>query len=303
MGVLLGEGSFAKVRRACHKLTGQAVAIKTYERAKVTDPQQWKRIQQEVRLMERLNHPRVVRLFETVEGPKRTHLIMEACSGGNLCTYVKRRRRLEEAEARRLLDQILQAVEYLHVREIIHRDLKLENILLDEARNVKLVDFGFATSVAQGRRLHVFCGTPSYIAPEIIKRTDYAGKPVDIWSLGIVLYALLCGCFPFSGATYPDLYKHISRGAYRIPEWLGGGASDLISCMLVLDPVRRATLSQFGGLLIPFHDWLHRKEALFKYFPGPNSEGQQLVSVQNLSRAVIVSASNCCHTWLSTAFP
>eukprot|EP00611_Tribonema_gayanum_P016801 TRINITY_DN2921_c0_g1_i4.p1 TRINITY_DN2921_c0_g1~~TRINITY_DN2921_c0_g1_i4.p1 ORF type:complete len:843 (-),score=157.03 TRINITY_DN2921_c0_g1_i4:998-3451(-) len=216
MGVLLGEGSFAKVRRACHKLTGQAVAIKTYERAKVTDPQQWKRIQQEVRLMERLNHPRVVRLFETVEGPKRTHLIMEACSGGNLCT---------------LLDQILQAVEYLHVREIVHRDLKLENILLDEARNVKLVDFGFATSVAQGRRLHVFCGTPSYIAPEIIKRTDYAGKPVDIWSLGIVLYALLCGCFPFSVPRIPISTSTSRGGPTAFPSgWEGVPATSSRAC-------------------------------------------------------------------------
>lgn len=244
LGKQIGEGSFAKVRIAKHKLTGAHVAVKTYERSKIKDGHAWRRISQEVKIMEKLEHPRIVRLYETIESPWRVHLVMEACCGGNLCSYVKKRRRLDEVEARHMLDQILQGIEYLHGLHIAHRDIKLENVLLENSgRSAKLVDFGFSTYV-KDRRLRVFCGTPSYMAPEIIRRTEYAGKPVDIWSLGVVLYALLCGCFPFVGSTHPELYKRVLRGSYRSPEWLSPQADDLIRRMLSLDPSRRLTVAQ-----------------------------------------------------------
>ncbi|CAM9176610.1 unnamed protein product, partial [Hapterophycus canaliculatus] len=246
LGKVVGEGSFAQVRVAWHKLTGQRVAVKTYEKAKIKDENQWKRISQEVKLMEKLNHPRVIRLFETAESSKRIHLVMEYADGGNLCSYVKRRKRLDEGEAQRIFQELLEGVEYMHGVDIVHRDIKLENVLLggNGRTNAKLVDFGFSAHVKNRRLLHVFCGTPSYMAPEIIKRQEYEGKPVDIWSLGVVLYAMLCGCFPFSGPRYPELYKNISKGVFRLPDWLSPTAISLIRGMLATEPTRRFTLRQ-----------------------------------------------------------
>ncbi len=242
-GKVVGVGSFAKVRVARHKLTGQHVAIKTYEKAKIKDPNQWRRIQQEIKLMERLDHPLVIRLFETVESSRRIHLVMEYLGTSNLCTHVKAKRKLHEEEARRIFSQIAQGLEYMHVQSIIHRDIKLENVLFDEDHNAKLIDFGFSVQ-CKDKKLKVFCGTPSYMAPEIVKRTEYKGKPVDIWSLGVVLYAMLSGCFPFSAKTYPDLYKKIIKGHFRYPESFSPSLRDLISNMLRADPNDRFTVQQ-----------------------------------------------------------
>jgi len=252
-GKVLGVGSFGKVRTAWHKLSGCRVAIKTYEKAKSKDPNQWKRVQQEVRLMERLNHVHVIRLFEAIESPKRVHIVMEHCGGGNLCNYVKLRKRLGEDEARFIFQQVSAAVEYMHSLHIIHRDIKLENILFDDERNMKLVDFGFSVYV-KDKKLKIFCGTPSYMAPEIIQRKEYFGRPVDVWSLGVLLYACLCGFFPFTAKNYQDLYRRILRGAFKIPDTLSPGSKDLIRNLLVVDPHRRFTLSQVRS-----HPWILQK--------------------------------------------
>ena len=252
IGKVVGVGSFAKVRLAWHKLTGQAIAIKTYEKSKMKDASHLRRVQQEIKVMEKLNHPRLIRLFETLESPKRIHLIMEFVSAGNLCSYVKRRRRLPEEEARKIFYQISVALSYMHEVEIIHRDVKLENVLLDKDGNSKLIDFGFSVFSKDKKALKVFCGTPSYMAPEIVRRIEYEGKPVDAWSLGVVLYALVCGCFPFSAKSYPELYKKIMRGQFRIPDTLSQGVKDLIRNLLVLDPRKRFTVQQAKN-----HPWVH----------------------------------------------
>mmetsp|Transcript_23018 Transcript_23018/g.47709 ORF Transcript_23018/g.47709 Transcript_23018/m.47709 type:complete len:553 (+) Transcript_23018:337-1995(+) len=252
IGKVVGVGSFAKVRLAWHKLTGQAIAIKTYEKSKMKDASHLRRVQQEIKVMEKLNHPRLIRLFETLESPKRIHLIMEFVSAGNLCSYVKRRRRLPEEEARKIFYQISVALCFMHDSEIIHRDVKLENVLLDKDGNSKLIDFGFSVFSKDKKALKVFCGTPSYMAPEIVRRIEYEGKPIDAWSLGVVLYALVCGCFPFSAKSYPELYKKIMRGQFRIPDTLSQGVKDLIRNLLVLDPRKRYTVHQARS-----HPWVH----------------------------------------------
>ncbi|GMH53194.1 hypothetical protein TrST_g1702 [Triparma strigata] len=252
IGKVVGVGSFAKVRLAWHKLTGQAIAIKTYEKSKMKDASHLRRVQQEIRVMEKLNHPRLIRLFETLESPKRIHLIMEFVSAGNLCSYVKRRRRLPEEEARKIFHQICVALDYMHEVEIIHRDVKLENVLLDKDGNSKLIDFGFSVFSKDKKALKVFCGTPSYMAPEIVRRIEYEGKPVDAWSLGVVLYALVCGCFPFSAKSYPDLYKKIMKGSFRVPDSLSHSLKDLIHNLLQMDPRKRYTVGQAKN-----HPWVH----------------------------------------------
>ena len=209
------------------------------------DPAHWKRVQQEIRLMERLNHPHVVRLLEVIDSPKRVHIVMEYSGGGNLCTYVKERKRLAEAETRRIFLQILLAVEYMHAEGIIHRDIKLENVLFDSNRDMKLVDFGFSVACKdQSKRLKVFCGTPSYMAPEIVQRKEYLGRPVDVWSLGVLTYACLAGHFPFTAKTYPELYKRIAQAQLRFPDHFSNAAKDLIRRMMHPDPLKRITLAR-----------------------------------------------------------
>lgn len=251
VGKIVGVGSYGKVRAAWHRLTGSKVAIKTYDKAKLKDPEHWKRVQSEIKIMEQVSHPRIVRMYESVETPKRVHLIIECLEGGNLCSYVKSKRSLSESESKRIFFQLLQAMEFLHSQCVIHRDIKLENVLFDNNADIKLIDFGFSTISPDGKKLKVFCGTPSYMAPEIVRRTEYEGKPVDMWGLGILLYALLCGCFPFRAKSYPDLYRRIARGTYTIPDELSSQVKDLIRQLLTVDATQRITAKQAMQ-----HPWL-----------------------------------------------
>ena len=167
VGKVIGVGSYGKVRAAWHRLTGNKVAIKTYDKAKLTDPAHWKRVHSEIKITEQVSHPRIARMYEAVETPKRMHLIMECLDGGNLCSYVKQRRRLTEDESRKIFFQLLQAIDYLHSMSVAHRDIKLENVLFADSKDIKLIDFGFSTVCTQGKMLRVFCGTPSYMAPGV----------------------------------------------------------------------------------------------------------------------------------------
>jgi serine/threonine protein kinase len=162
-GKVVGTGSFAKVRVARHKLTGQLVAIKTYEKAKIKDANALKRIHQEIKVMEALDHPLISRFFESIESAKRIHLVMEFLGEGNLCTYIKDKRKLGEDESRSIFSQLCMGLEYMHNLDIVHRDIKLENVLFDPERNAKLIDFGFSVPCKADKRLKVFCGTPSYV--------------------------------------------------------------------------------------------------------------------------------------------
>lgn len=206
--------------------------------------------------MEDVSHPRIARLYEAVETPKRVHLIMECLEGGNLCSYVKSKRRLTEEESKKIFFQLVQAVDHLHQHCVIHRDIKLENVLFDKNKDIKLIDFGFSTVSPDGKKLRVFCGTPSYMAPEIVRRTEYEGKPVDMWGLGILLYALLCGCFPFRAKSYPDLYRRIARGSFTIPDELSSPVRDLIRQLLTVDPYTRISSAN-----VMRHPWLHAQLA------------------------------------------
>lgn len=151
--------------------------------------------------MKRINHPNIVKLYDVVETDSQVVLVMEYINGGSTHGYLKSKpnRRMEEPTAKRIFAQLFSALEYLHSKCIAHRDIKLENVMLDGDRNVKLIDFGFSTQIPNTQKVKLFCGTPSYMAPEIVLKSDYCGPPADVYASGVLLFTFFCGCFPFKG--------------------------------------------------------------------------------------------------------
>jgi len=170
--------------------------------------------------LSKLDHANIIKLHESIDTPKYVYLVMEYARGESLHSHLKSmpNRQFPEEKARRLIKQLLMALDYLHERHVAHRDIKLENIIIDHREHMKLIDFGFCCSSPPDTKLRVFCGTPSYMSPEIVLRKDYAGPLADIWASGVLLYAMLCGRFPFKGSDTKDLYKKIAKGAFTFPE-------------------------------------------------------------------------------------
>ena len=229
-----------------HKSTGKKVAIKIYEKYKIADYQRKTCVNREIRIMRKLKHPNIVELYETIDTTRQLYLVMELIKGKSLYTYIhsKPGRKLDESECIRLFLQIASGIEYCHKNNIIHRDIKMENLLLDERRNAKVIDFGFSICAASTQKLKIFCGTPSYMAPVIVIKKEYYGPPADVWSLGILLFAMLCGRFPFRGTTEHDLFRCISRCKYNFPIGISPGAKYIVNSMLRLKPENRASAEQ-----------------------------------------------------------
>ena len=166
---------------------------------------------------------------------------MEFASHASLHSYLKAKpgRKLKEDEGKYIFKQVVDGIYYLHSKNIIHRDIKLENLLLDENKTLKIIDFGFSICVKNDQRINNFCGTPTYMAPEIVSKKEYFGAPVDVWALGVLLYVLLCGTFPFKAQEEKELYKKIIKGTYEFPHHLSYGAKNLISKMLFYNPFER----------------------------------------------------------------
>lgn len=173
--------------------------------------------------MKLLSHPHIVRLYEVIDTPKELYLVMEYASGGEIFDYLVAHGRMKEKEARRCFRQIVDAIEYCHNLRVIHRDLKAENLLLDSELNVKIADFGFSNQFSPGQRLNTWCGSPPYAAPELFQGKEYSGPEVDIWSLGVVLYVLVCGALPFDGSTLPKLRMRVLSGKFKVPFYMSTG--------------------------------------------------------------------------------
>ncbi|XP_042041349.1 SNF1-related protein kinase catalytic subunit alpha KIN10-like [Salvia splendens] len=241
VGEVLGIGTFAKVKIAQHVRTGQNVAVKIINRTMMRSPTNQEKVRREIKIGQLCVHPHVIRVYEVIETPTNIYVIMEHMMKGELFDYITEKKRLQEDEARHYFQQIIAGVEYCHRNNVVHRDLKLENLLLDEKGNVKIADFGLSNIMKDGNLLRTACGSPNYAAPEIISAQPY-GPEVDIWSCGIILYALLCGALPFDDTNIPFLFKKIKAGRYSLPDQLSAGACDLIKRILVVDPTRRLTI-------------------------------------------------------------
>ena len=241
LGCEIGKGAYATVRSAQNKENNSKVAIKIYDKFKMLTPNRKKNVEREIKILTKLNHPNIIKLYKTVENKRSLNLIMEYVNGCSLLSYLKKRhnKKLEEPEARRIFKQLIQALEYCHDLGITHRDIKLENILIDSHHSIKLIDFGFSTCFPNDKKIKLFCGTPSYMSPEIVNKQESYGPPSDIWASGVLLYVLLTGTFPFKAAHSKELYTRIQRGAFLTPPNLSPESASLISALLNVDPLKR----------------------------------------------------------------
>ena len=197
----IGQGAYAKVYKALHLPTNTKVAIKLYEKAKLTEKLRQKSIKREIKILSRLNHPNIVNFIDCFSTKNHIYLVMELVRGLSLYELLKKQpdRRIKENNARTLIKQILKATVYCHSKCVSHRDIKLENIIISGTGVIKVIDFGFSTCIPNDKRVKMFCGTPSYMAPEIAQKTEYCGPPVDIWAIGVLFFVLVSGKFPFKG--------------------------------------------------------------------------------------------------------
>ncbi|RHZ87761.1 hypothetical protein Glove_30g30 [Diversispora epigaea] len=239
----LGVGSFGKVKLAVHSVTGHKVAMKFINRKKISNMDMVGRVKREIHYLKLLRHPHIIKLYEVITTPTDIIMVMEY-AGGELFNFIVEKGRMHEDDARQFFQQIICAVEYCHRHKIAHRDLKPENLLLDPYHNVKIADFGLSNIMTDGEFLKTSCGSPNYAAPEVISGRLYAGPEVDVWSCGAILYVMLCGRLPFDDEYIPTLFKKINGGIYALPSFLSPEAKYLLSSMLVVDPMKRITISE-----------------------------------------------------------
>ncbi|XP_042347716.1 NUAK family SNF1-like kinase 1 [Plectropomus leopardus] len=247
----LGKGTYGKVKKAVEKASLRTVAIKSIRKERITDDLDRIHIQREIEITASLRHSNIVRFHEVFESRDKIVIVMEYASRGELYDYIQERRRLPETEARGIFRQITSAVHYCHKNGVVHRDLKLENILLDQDLNVKLADFGLSNHFQRGTLLQTYCGSPLYAAPEIVKGLPYQGPEVDCWALGVLLYALVYSSMPFDGASHATLTEQISQGRYRRPN-PPSDACALIDWLLTVRVDERATIEDVAN-----HWWVN----------------------------------------------
>jgi serine/threonine protein kinase len=255
LGQVAGSGSYGNVLKAKHRLTQTDVAVKMVSKEMLSDPSVLAHFENEVKLLKGINHPRVIRFHELIEGPDAWYLVTEFAEKGDILEYmIKMGSTFGEQETRDIFWELVQAVAYLHETvHIVHGDLKLENVLLDTKNHIRVIDFGFSQQFSRDSQVFTLrCGSPAYMAPEIVMGAPY-GKSVDIWSLGVILYALVLGSLPFEGATIEEQLRNVVFGRPRYPSDVRGALRSLLSGMLEKDPRKRITLQE-----IREHPWMGR---------------------------------------------
>mmetsp|Transcript_10211 Transcript_10211/g.21507 ORF Transcript_10211/g.21507 Transcript_10211/m.21507 type:complete len:420 (-) Transcript_10211:122-1381(-) len=246
LGRVLGTGAFSVVNSATHIPTSREVAVKVMERAKIRKLGAEVRVRYEIEgLRKCASHPHIVRMYRACEDPASIMLAFEHAGGGDMYDYMtsKKGNCLGKNEARRFFQQLASAVRYMHSKLVCHRDLKVDNLLLDNAReNIKLADFGFCRRLSsQDQKTVTPCGSPHYCAPEILEapKESYFGLPVDIWSMGVILFGMITGTLPFNEPTHKEMFKKVKAGDFSLPYVLDKEERDIISRMLTVNVVKR----------------------------------------------------------------
>ncbi|XP_019192610.1 PREDICTED: CBL-interacting serine/threonine-protein kinase 24-like [Ipomoea nil] len=240
LGKTIGEGTFAKVKFAQNSETGEGVAIKVMAKSTILKHKMVEQIKQEISIMKLVRHPCIVRLHEVLSSQTKLYIVLEFVTGGELFDEIVHRGRLPEDKARLYFQQLLDAVAHCHSKGVYHRDLKPENLLLDSYGNLKVSDFGLSALPKQGvDLLHTTCGTPNYVAPEVLGHRGYDGAAADVWSCGVILYVLMAGYLPFNEPDLPTLYQKINAAEFVCPFWFSPGAISLIQKILDPNPETR----------------------------------------------------------------
>ncbi|KAI3972313.1 hypothetical protein MKW92_035218 [Papaver armeniacum] len=235
VGKTIGEGTFAKVKLARNTETGESVAMKVLDRSTIISHKLIDQIKRELSIMKLVRHPYVVRLQEVLVSCAKMYIILEFVTGGELFDKIVHGGRLSETEARRYFQQLIDGVDYCHSKGVYHRDLKPENLLLDSQGNLRISGFGLGALPEEGvSLLHTTCGTPNYVAPEVLSHKGYIGSVADVWSCGVILYILLAGYLPFDELDLATLYNKITKAEFSFPSWFPVEAKSLI--LRILDP-------------------------------------------------------------------
>ncbi|XP_073150275.1 CBL-interacting serine/threonine-protein kinase 12-like [Henckelia pumila] len=246
IGKLLGHGTFAKVYLARNVKTGESVAIKVIDKEKILKVGLIAHIKREISILRRVRHPNIVQLFEVMATKSKIFFVMEYVKGGELFNKVAKGR-LKEEVARKYFQQLISAVAFCHARGVYHRDLKPENILLDDDGDLKVSDFGLSAiseQIKQDGLFHTFCGTPAYVAPEVLARKGYNAAKVDIWSCGVILFVLMAGYLPFHDQNVMAMYKKIYKGEFRCPRWFSPELIRFLTRLLDTNPETRITIPE-----------------------------------------------------------
>ncbi|KAH7667146.1 Non-specific serine/threonine protein kinase protein [Dioscorea alata] len=256
LGRKIGEGNFAKVKFARHMDTGAAYAIKILDKDHLLRHMMVEQIKKEISTMKMIKHPNVVQLYEVMASKTKIYLVLEYVDRGELFDKIVGNKLLKEDEARRYFQHLINALDFCHSRGVYHRDLKPENLLLDSHGILKVTDFGLSTFTPKLRGdglLHTACGTPNYVAPEVLNNKGYNGASADVWSCGVILFVLLSGCLPFDDLNRLKLYKKICKAEYSCPSHFSSGAKKLIKRILDPNPSSRITI-----LEILENDWFKK---------------------------------------------
>ncbi|KAJ4701510.1 Non-specific serine/threonine protein kinase [Melia azedarach] len=254
VGRTIGEGTFAKVKFAQNTETGESVAMKVLDRSTIIKHKMADQIKREISIMKLVRHPYVVRLHEVLASRTKIYIILEFITGGELFDKIVHHGRLSEAEARRYFQQLIDGVDFCHSKGVYHRDLKPENLLLDSLGNLKISDFGLSALPEQGvNLLRTTCGTPNYVAPEVLSHKGYNGAVADVWSCGVILYVLMAGYLPFDELDLTTLYSKVEKADFSCPSWFPVGAKSLIHRILDPNPETRITIEQIRN-----DEWFQR---------------------------------------------
>ena len=251
IGHTLGKGAYAVVKTCTNKITKERFAVKIYEKSKLNDNSKKKCVYREIEILKRIDHVNIAKFYDVIITDKQILILQELVTGISLREYynneIRNQKGISEHKAnifKKIFKQIFEAMNYIHKRNMAHRDIKLENILMTKNYEIKIIDFGFGMYNPQNKLQNFFCGTPNYMPPEIAFKKPYNGQKADLWSLGVLVYKLFCADFPFKGKNERELYKNIIKGKYRLREYVPLCVKDIIKKMIVSKPEQRINCGQ-----------------------------------------------------------
>ena len=268
---VIGEGTFSKVKLGINRITKEKVAIKILEKSKIIEKDDLERIFREMKIIKQLNHQNIVKVYEIFENNEYYFIIMDYCEGGELFDYIVKKERLKEEETAYFFYQIINGIEYIHSKGIVHRDLKPENLLLKGDKILKIIDFGLSNYFNEKKLLTTPCGSPCYASPEMVSGNKYNGFDIDIWAIGIILYAMLCGYLPFEDDDNNILFQKILECNLEIPDFLSELSIDILHKILEVNPNKRIKIED-----IKKHNfYLLGKKVFNKKFINKNDFGDE----------------------------